>query len=181
MDEYDVQTQLRHSMEFYNYQGDTNTDAVICPKCHRKILPSRGKPDVTFMHPTSPALYVEMKVLRASDTSFPFRRIETQQRVHLSKWATRNGKAYLGLGAIRPHGKVERLDHLWLIDWLSWVDVEITLKKHQKSIPLVACKGMKRVLQDNNLDLLHLLQEYEMTRQLGGWRLPANHSAIPHS
>jgi hypothetical protein len=147
----------------------TQTDATRCPRCGALVKPPIGRPDILV----SPAFVVEVKTLRAGETSFPFDRVEPEQRRWLSWFLDeRNKPAFLGLGIIRKHGKIERLDHLYLIPWDKFLEVERKVCEHQSSIPLEAGPGYKRELQDSGLDILTQFKSFELTRRKGKWHLP---------
>ena len=135
MDERYVRERLRDLFKRHGFRVDTQTDAVICHRCHAKILPPRGKPDMTILHPVlGVGFYVEVKVARRDDTSFPFARIEPHQRRILT---AAGNVAYLGLGEIVRVATRDRLENLWLIPWRRWRALEemYLMFHHRKSIP----------------------------------------------
>lgn len=137
MNETYVRDRIRNMLKSYGYRIDVQTDTVVCYKCHTKIVPPRGKPDMTVVHPiTGQGFYIEVKVIRRDETSFAFSRIENHQRRVL----TAGGKcSYLGLGEIGPTktGKGSRLLNIWLIPWTIWRAIEhrYTAFEHRVSIP----------------------------------------------
>jgi hypothetical protein len=146
-------------------------DAVICHKCHTKIVPKRGRPDIFILNPKGPTRVCEVKVLLPSRTSFNFDEISDKQREWLDRWEE-EGVGFIGFGVIRPHGKRDFLDHLYLIPWRTWKQVEELVKPYQGSIPYEAGKGYRTELQENKYDIVHLFEEYELQRDNGAWQLP---------
>lgn len=147
----------------------TQTDAIQCPRCGALVKPPIGRPDILV----NPEYVVEMKVLRAGETSFPMDRIEERQRKWLTWWTEERGRpGYIGFGIIRQHGERQFLDHLYLIPWKAWCTAERLVEPYQSSIPWVAGKGYKKELQEGKLDLKHLFQNFELAREDGAWILP---------
>jgi hypothetical protein len=147
-------------------------DTVICYECGTKIVPSRGRPDIFVLNPTAPTYVCEVKVLLAGETSLPFNKVTEKQRLWLDRWANDGGRGFIGLGVIRKHGKVDRLEHLYLIPWEAWLRAESLIRPFQASIPLEAGPGYSRELQEAGMDILHLFQRFEMIRESGHWQLP---------
>jgi len=145
----------------------TQTDAQVCPRCGTIIKPPKGRPDILVLNPTGPGLVCEVKAVHGK--SFPTNEITPEQRRWLDRWTGAGGLGLLALGTLVP-----RQRRLWLVPWLEWLEVEGQIKPYQKSIPVVAEPGMRRVIQENHLDLEHLLQPWEL-RQNNGWHLPENH------
>jgi hypothetical protein len=146
----------------------TQTDAAICPRCHAKIKPPIGRPDIMVLNPWGPSYVIEMKAIRGG--SFAFSQLEEQQRKWLTNWMEYGGLGYLGVGTL------ERPRRFWLIDWDAWLRIEDLMGEVQKSLPVVAGKGYNRILQDNGWDFDHLCEPYELIRITGGWELQDEHS-----
>ena len=147
-------------------------DAILCPKCGAKILPPTGRPDILVNSAYGPGAYIEVKVLKAGK-SFPFKAITPEQRQYLCRRTEEKFRCYLALGTVdAPRGG----RHLWIVDWRAWVLTEILVSTHQKSIPEIAGPGFKKVLQEEHLDLVHLLADYECYWENGLWHLPKPHS-----
>jgi hypothetical protein len=147
-------------------------DAVICYKCKTKIVPSRGRPDILILNPTGRSYVCEAKAVLSGQTSFSMDDITAKQREWLQRWADDGGIGFIGLGVIRKHGKVDKLDHLYLIPWPKWLEAESLVRPHQASIPLKAGPGFRKTLQEEQLDILHLFADYELVREGGCWHLP---------
>ena len=178
MKEIDVRDKLNTLFRSLNYNADTVRDGIVCPRCQNVIVPVSGRPDVTMVHPTGRSCYVEVKVVRSGEKSFPFSRITEDQRGKLSDWADRGGMGYLGLGVIVPHGTREKLGQLCLVEWRAWLVMEAKLCEHQNSIPVVAGKGFSKVLQAQKLDIVTLLSDWQVSYVRGsGWQLPMTHPA----
>ena len=179
MKETDVRRKVFRMLRLLGYWPITQTDATICPRCRTKVKPPIGRPDILVLNPTGRTVVVEVKVLRRNDASFPFDRITPEQHKWLDKWEADGGLGYVGLGAIRPHNSKDYLEHLWLVDWSRWKEVEGLVSPIQDSIPFVAGKGMRRELQDNHYDLVTMLGRWGLARDNGDWHLPERHSAWP--
>lgn len=150
----------------------TQTDAQKCSHCGRLTKPPIGRPDILILNTCGPSYVVEVKTLRASETSFSMNNIDDQQRKWLDFWEEMQGAGFIGLGIIRPHGQREFLEHLYLVPWDSWKQIEKQIAPYQSSIPYRAGKGFRRELQDEQLDLLNLCRPFELNRQDGRWHLP---------
>jgi hypothetical protein len=180
MKEADVRRQVfRMAHKGLGYWPITQTDASVCPRCRTKVKPPIGRPDILWLHPFTSSRVCEVKILRAGEQSFPFDRITQEQRQWLDRWEADGGLGYLAIGALRPHNSKTYLDHLWLVDWAAWKEVEGLVSPIQLSIPLVASKGMRRELQDNHHDMVTLLEPWRLSRDNGTWQLPPGHSAWP--
>jgi hypothetical protein len=172
MNEADVQRKLCHAFRSAGYWDITQTDAAQCPSCGTLTHPKTGRPDVLLLHPHQASRVCEVKALRAGETSFPFSRIEDKQRKWQERWMDDGGLGYIGLGVIRQHGKRQHLDHLYLVDWASWLDIEGLVRQIQDSIPYQAGSGYAKELQEKQWDIIHLLADYEVSRRNRKWVLP---------
>jgi hypothetical protein len=177
MNEAYVRRQVFRMFRLMGYWPITQTDAAKCPECHALIRPPIGRPDILVLHPRAQTIVVEVKVLRPAETAFSFDDVTPEQHAWLSAWLNHGGNGYLAIGIIRQAKTKHKLEHLYLVDWLAWLGAETIVKPIQNSIPLVAGKGMRKELQANSLDIIHLLQSYELMRHSGGWHLPDGHSA----
>ena len=147
----------------------TQTDANRCPNCGSMTKPPIGRPDILG----TPKFVIEVKVLSVNETSFPFSKISDKQRKWLNFWSIkRRLPGFIALGVIRPHGSREYLENLYLVPWENWLEVEDTLKVYQNSIPYEAGKGYKKELQEQSLDIVTLLSEYEVYRKNKEWVVP---------
>lgn len=131
--------------------------------------PPKGRPDILVMHPTGLSVVIEVKALHAGETSFPLDRIEDKQRKWLTRWADDGGRGYIALGVIRKHGSRDFLEHLYIVDWLRWCEVELETHKVQKSIPYISGPGFAKAFQDINHDILHLFETFEWYKDKGEW------------
>ena len=181
MKEIQVRQKIFRLLVSLGYWAITQTDTAICGRCGAKIKPPIGRPDIISLHPEHRSIVVEVKTLARRATSFSFSRITPEQRKWLDGWYGAGGLGYIALGVIRPAGKRDKLEHLYLIDWLFWHDVETLVRPIQASLPLVAGKGTSTVLQARNLDIVTLLAPWELSRRQGTWHLPPGHTAWPVS
>jgi hypothetical protein len=180
MNEADVRRKVYRLLRDLGYWPITQTDASVCPKCHTVIRPPIGRPDILALHPTARSVVVEVKSLRRTETSFPLDRVTPEQHKWLDRWEEAGGLGYLAPGVLRQHGSKDYLDGLWLVDWAAWKVAEGLVSPIQNSIPLMAKKGMRRELQEQQLDMLTLLQHWDLHgRMTGRWQLPDGHSAWP--
>jgi len=175
--EIDVRSKLNQLFRQLNYNADTPPDAMVCP-CGMKLRPSIGQPDVTMMSPTGRSCYVEVKVVLAGKRAFSFASITDEQRGKLTAWMERGGAGYLGLGIITRPRRNDKLELLYLVEWSAWLEVEAKLRKYVASIPVVAGKGYRRKLQEQKLDIVTLLSDWQVSYVRGsGWQLPMTHPA----
>jgi hypothetical protein len=179
MKEVDVRRKIFRMLRLMGYWPITQTDATICPRCKTKVKPPIGRPDILVLNPVGRTAVVEVKVLRRNDASFSFDRISPEQRRWLDKWEADGGLGYIALGAIRPHKSKDYLEHLWLVDWYRWKEIEGLVSPIQNSIPLVAGKGMRRELQVHHYDLTTLLDSWQVQHSSKEWKLPAGHTVLP--
>jgi hypothetical protein len=180
MNESDVRRKIYRLLRELDYWPITNTNTSICPRCKAQVKPTIGRPDILVLHPKTRPIVVEVKCLRQSETSFPFNRVTPEQHTWLNRWEEDGGLGYLALGVLRPHRSRVYLDHLWLVDWAYWKEIEGLVSPIQNSIPLTAGKGMRQELQAHQLDLLTLLRHCSLhDAATGQWQLPAGHSAWP--
>lgn len=192
MDEAKLGQELGHMFRRYWYWPITQTDSWLCHKCGALHHPPGGRPDILLLHPQQPALVCELKLFAAQSgenwedvPAFPFSSIEDNQRRWLSMWnwdadaaAHDDCGAYLGLGTRHgTAGSTSNPRKVWLIPWSRWQSVELTITTAgQESLPLKAKKGMRREIQDNNLDAVSLLELFELewvTRI--GWTIRPGH------
>lgn len=173
MKEKHVRQKLFKVARKMGYVPITQTDTQQCPKCHTLVKPPIGRPDMLWLHPNQASRVCEVKVLRAGDTSFRFEEIDERQRKWLDWWTQeQRGLGYIGFGVIRQHGQRQHLDHLYLVDWPAWKEMENQVSPIQESVPLEAGKGYRKELQEGQLDIKHLLAAYELTRENGHWKPP---------
>ena len=165
----------------------TQTDAVACWKCHSLVKPPIGRPDILALNPNGPSIVVEVKVFPKPENpgwgpaSFRFSRIEDKQRAWLSNWQEDRKPfspgAFLALGTI--HGRTNSKTNprkLWLVPWPEWLQVEERLRPIQASLPLGVRKGLKKQIQNQNLDALTLLARWELRWTNTEWYVPPGHS-----
>lgn len=178
MNEADVRLKVKHIFEKLGCWVITQTDANICPKCHFKIRPKAGRPDLLCLNPSDTGLNAvcEVKVIRSSEESFSFDEISDKQRRWLTAWTDAGGLGYLALGYINPHGKRDYLDGLWIVDWPGWLAIEEIIRPIQKSIPYRAGPGYRKVLQEEMYDCTHLLYSWEVKREEGMWIIRTPHT-----
>jgi len=178
MNEYDVSLKVAHAFEALGYDADKVQDAIVCPRCNNKIVPSRGRPDRAMIHPSARSCYVEVKVVRAGETSFSFSEISTEQRATLDDWRARGGVGYLALSIIRKAKRNDRLSALYLVEWGRWCALESLVTPHQNSIPVAVGPGFSRALQDGQMDIQRQLWQWALEQIKGGWAIPDRHPAI---
>jgi len=177
MNEADVRLKVNHALRALGYWPITQTDAVKCSKCGNLFYPEKGRPDLLCPHPTAIGIVVEVKTLRPGETSFSFSEIDESQRKWLDRWLDDGGRGYIALGVIRQHGKVQKLDHLYLVDWKAWIRTEGLISPTQASIPFDTDRCRSKLLREKNWTIFHLLSPWEMFYEGGLWRLYESHSA----
>jgi hypothetical protein len=166
MKEADVRREIYRVFRGHGYWPVTQTDTVKCPRCHALTKPPIGRPDILVLHPAGRNCVCEVKTVRNGEKGFPLSRITDEQRRWLDAWTEHGGTALLAVGTLIP-----RQRRLWLVEWTAWRQLEDTISPIQQSVPVVAGKGMARELQDNDLDMDHLLAEWELSRSNGTWEL----------
>jgi hypothetical protein len=176
MNETYVRDKVNRAFRALGYDANVVTDTIVCPRCNCKIVPSRGKPDVTMVHPNARSCYVEVKV--AKEASFPFNKITPEQRAKLDDWKARGGIGYLALGIIRKVKANDRLESIFLVEWSRWSALEKIVSKYQQSIPIVAGPGFSKELQKGHLDIERQLWPWTLEQVTGGWIIPPKHPAI---
>jgi len=172
MEEANIQRKIYRLLGSMGYVCIPQTDAFKCSRCGEITRPPKGRPDLPVLHPTSRSIVVEVKVLRAENRSFSFSKITDEQRAWLDFWEGIQGIGFIGLGIIQRHGKLDYLEHLYLIPWNRWKEMEERIAPYQLSIPLEAGKGFKTELQEQQLDILHIFTPYEIKREDASWLLP---------
>lgn len=164
MNETYVRERIRLIMISHGYTVYTVPDGIVCTnkRCRRVIVPPAGLPDLTITHPILPALYIEVKILRNNQPSFPLNSINPDQRAHLSLWTAQRGSAYIGFGCVRQH----RLANLYLIDWEEWLQIEKLILPHQSRIPYDSKNRLKHKMRENQLYITSLFAPWEISKQL---------------
>lgn len=152
----------------------TQTDTVVCYKCHTLLRPPKSRPDILVLDPVGRSLVVEVKVFSRSG-SLSFSEID-RQRNWLNMWAADSGQGYLAIGTVTGRaGTLKDPRRAWLVPWARWLAIERELSPIQKSLPLLAKKGMRKEIQARKLDALHLLRPWELTWRKGQWHLDLGH------
>jgi len=177
VNEADVRLKVGHALRALGYWDIHGTDAVKCSKCGNLFYPEKGRPDLLCLHPATASIVVEVKVLRPDETSFPFKEIDESQRKWLDRWLGDGGRGYIALGVIRQHGRVQRLDYLYIVDWDVWLMMERWISAIQGSIPFSVDRCRSTILKEHEWDILHLLLPWQMDYQQGLWHLCELHSA----
>lgn len=174
-------------------------DAMVCPRCHTKMLPPRGRPDSIYVSPNKFGCVIEFKMYDQPKgkqwdhvSAFGFSNIEPAQRIWMKVWDSyakadpytgiKKGGAYIGLGT--RHGRTNSRNNprmAWVVPWQRWLNMEEHLNGvGQSSLPLVARKGMNKRVQTNHLDALTLLSPWELRWETpNGWRFPDHHPLRP--
>ena len=173
MKEAQVRQEVYRLARVLGYEPITQTDLAKCPTCGTMHHPPKGRPDILWLSAVGPDRVSEVKVMRQREKSFPFKRIESDQRNWLNWWRGKGGIGYLALGTLIPRHR-----KLWLVEWGAWLEIEKLIRPYQNSIPLTAGKGVKRELQDQKLDMTTLLSPWELRRVTGGWRVPVDHLEV---
>ena len=179
MNEVYVRTEIRRMLTKYGYWVRTVTDGIKCRQCHTVIVPQSGRPDLkaTFPGTLRPPALVEVKVVKSSMTAFNLGLITDVQRAGASRRVEFGFQVFLALGIITAGVPRDKLAHIYLVPWMDWLAAEAMITPYQNSIPLLARKGMKRIVQDNKLDIKHLLQGWELQKLKKGWGIPTTHPA----
>lgn len=171
MKESDVRLKVKHALRARSYWPVTQTDLFICRKCNTKNHPASGRPDILCLNTSAPSIVVEVKVVRPNETAFQFSHISEDQRKWLNNWMADGGDGYIALGVIRQHGKVQRLDGLYLVDWNEWLEMErLFATIHRVSIPVCADRARNSVIREKRLDIPTLLEPWEMKKVNGIYR-----------
>ena len=147
------------------------SNTTTCPQCKTNIYPQPDRPDIVCLRRG-----VECKI---AAMSFSFDSISDGQR----EWAnqrTTEGFSYwlaLEMGEEKPNSKSENRKRAWLIPWSIWLDIEqiIIDKVGTKTLNLIAGKGSRKVAQEEHLDAINLLSDYELVWKESTWNIPDNH------
>lgn len=142
------------------------SDTSVCPHCKKSLHPIPDRPDIILSNAG-----IECK---SAEGTFDFSSIREGQR----KWAdSRTEEGYLYYLALLIEEGNER--KAWLVDWTFWREVEKTLigAASQHSLPFKARRGMRKIVQDHNLDAVTMLRDYELEWKNKGWVIPENHPA----
>jgi hypothetical protein len=184
MNEIYVREKIRDMLKRYGYDVDTVTDGIKCRECYAMVLPKSGRPDLkatwdSHLYPAlvRPTVRIEVKVVKSDKTSFDLGLITDVQREGLTKRKDWGRLVYLALGVITSGVPRDQLAQIYLVPWLDWLVAEAMITPYQNSIPLIARKGMRRHVQDQKLDIKHLLQGWELVKLKKGWGIPAGHPA----
>lgn len=122
-------------------------------------------------------IFVEVK---DGKKSFSFARWEDHQR----RWAAAVERVcrlpywlFLVMGTDNPNYNPEKYTpkRAWLLPGRTMLAVERLLMPYQASIPYRAGKGYSKVLQERELDAVHLLHKYELPWGKGRYDLPQTH------
>ncbi|MBD3309510.1 hypothetical protein GF348_24235 [candidate division KSB3 bacterium] len=169
MKEKDIRQEVYHLLHTeYDLWPITQMDLAICPRCHAKVKPPIGRPDILVLNPLGRTIVIEVKAIRGG--SFSFSDIRDEQRQWLDNWLEAGGFGYIAIGTLK------RPRRLWIVDWAVWRNAEKQIKPIQKSIPVVAGKGYNRELQDKNLDMSTLFVRHELEKIPYSWELPEDHT-----
>jgi len=172
MEESGVRQQLYKMLRQYGYWPLRGRDATICPKCHTKILPPIGRPDIVVLAPHGIGRVVEVKAVNMlKDKSFSFSEISPDQRQWLSSYAICGGLGYIAIGAVNV-----RPMRVWVIDWEHWLDIEKVVSMCQASIPITLIGKFKREVVANGFSLELMAKNYELLRVKSEWKVPPGHS-----
>ncbi len=171
MDERVVRGQLAGSWRSQGFHVFT-TDALRCT-CGKPR--GSGVPDLIVTHSTLPGFYVEVKVIHPHQTSLDFRRISDDQRTELTRVMSADVGAYLALGIIGKRKTRDHLEHLFVVPWYDWWEVELTLSPIQKSLPRDKGRSRFKEIEERSLDAPTLLAKWELARKNGVWCLPTDH------
>ena len=177
MKESDITGEITNMLFRHGIWGRKNPDAMVCSHCHKVNWPVGGRPDISCLNAP---IVIEVKAFPANDkATFAFKEITADQRTYLAMFEQFSGetKSFLALGM--THGRANSRQNqrrLWIVPWFAWLPIEDMLLPHRRSLPLAKFKGQKpKIVQENNLNALNLLEPYEMRWESGGWQIPAIH------
>lgn len=175
MKEADVRREVYHMLhKDLGLWPITQTDATPCPKCGTLSKPPIGRPDILVLNTRGVSAVIEVKTLNLLQRkSFAFNSVTPEQHAWLTLWAVDNGLGYLAIGTVGARPR-----RLWLVDWKCWQTVMRQVGGVQDSLPYIAGKGFRKELQELGWDMDRLLEQFELTRKIGGWVLPPGHSLL---
>jgi len=161
----------------------TTTNAWVCHRCGARNLPEGNVPDLVC-HNAPVAIEVKMFSPPKDDeylrSSFAFSDITPGQRQWLFLFSKDNGleSAYLGIGM--RHGRAgtkKEPRRAWLPPWSKWLVVERLLVDNtgNHTLPLFARPHISHIAQKQLLVAEHLLGDWELVWNKGGWHLPPEH------
>ena len=151
-----VRGEIFHSLKQWGMWPITTRDAVICPRCHAKILPEGSRPDIMVM-----GVAVEVKVFKGN--RWNFKKLRAGQRAYLDWFANTGRPAFLALGTTEEKAGSKDGRRLWCVPWLRWKIVEdLLVQKGEKSIIIHAEGAHKKAFRDSGLDAVNLLRDWEL-------------------
>jgi len=177
MNEVYVRDRLRDALKGHGLSVRVVTDGIKCPKCSHVVVPQSGLPDMWVFDAAAILCEIEVKVVKSNKTAFSFSKITTEQREKLTAIVAEGDPAFIALGIITAGVPRDQLARIYLVHWTDWLATEAMITPHQNSIPLVAGKGMRIPVQENKLDIQHLLQGWELQKLRKGWGIPVEHPA----
>ena len=158
---------------FHNWGWATRATNPIYIKGKWIVPEDEGKPDIMVQSGMCGA-HIEIK---QGDTSFAFDQWRENQRT----WAKSNGSKHnlwfwLGLGVNPPNYDPEKYcpRAAFLFPYWAMLLCEQRLEPYQKSLPYRK-KGSLIAIQEKGLYAEHLLKNYRLTWDAGGWTLPKEH------
>lgn len=174
MDESKFRQEAYRMLRLMGYWPIRGRDASVCPRCHSKILPPIGRPDIIVLAPHGINRVLETKFVNDKQTSFAFSEISTDQREWMTNWMNDGGIAYIGIGVqTRPAS-------FYIIDWGYWLQIEEQIVDIQASIPIDVSKGKsyRKEISSKKLDLVTLASRFKLNRVGGEWQAPPGHSLL---
>ena len=162
-----VQSECGRSIRAWGGYAHKVTDATICPRCRKQIVPPAGRPEY-FCTIGTLGFVVEVK---AGTKGWRFSSLREQQRNWAEWYINDTGGLYciwLSMGRRRNAKVMPR--KTWLVPYHGILAAEDLVG--QDTLPYLAGKGYSTRLQEDKLDAVHILANFEMKYADGVWQRP---------
>lgn len=143
-------------------------DAILCPHCHRPILPPGSQADYVGGI-NGQILAVEAK---AAEFALPFSAFRHPKegggeynQLQWAKWWTERSGGWWWLWLMLGNGRVNAINNprqTWLLSLQTWLWIEETLSSVRKSLPKDLSRRPQRQVKESQLTATHLLAAYKM-------------------
>jgi hypothetical protein len=196
LQESDVMDATRYALQSRGYWPYHPTDGILCPRCHMRIIPpSKGRPDLSILHPAGMSAVCEVKDVNHANkrNALYFSEISPDQRQYLNNWDIAAGDkglgAFVSVGLILPTMSQTMLTAVWIVPWQKWLDIEGNWRAYDQAgvgIMPELYKRAPKVPRELYLDMYPGFDLYKIKRQKEldgrvGWQFQDQHPlAIGH-
>jgi len=171
VNEASIRMDIYHALrDQFNLSPVHGRDAMICPHCHKQVLPfDQGRPDLIVMHRFGFQTVIEVKAIHEErgEKSFAFTDHKENQVKWMDWWTTVTPEEemwhYQPIGFFAIGTTLPETQHIWVIDWQAW--------KNDIVIPATAL-GKKSV---SITTLIEKMLPYELEKQGKKWAFKYGH------